>query len=74
MTGSICSKVTKYYALNALMKLSTRFSTETERIQKVIHACVILINVTLEFLSNCHDRVILLNVQWWGSKLILYIC
>ena len=49
MTGSICSKVTKYYALNALMKLSTRFSTETERIQKVIHACVILINVTLNF-------------------------
>ena len=35
VTGSVCSKVSKYYTLNALMKLSTRFKTEAERIQKV---------------------------------------
>ena len=35
VTGSVCSKVSKYYTLNALMKLSTRFKTEADRIQKV---------------------------------------
>jgi AP-1 complex subunit gamma-1 len=36
VTGSVCSKVSKYYTLNALMKLSTRFKTDADRIQKVI--------------------------------------
>ena len=35
VTGSVCSKVSKYYTLNALMKLSTRFKTDADRIQKV---------------------------------------
>ena len=33
--GSVCSGVSKYFTLNALMKLSCRFTTEADRIQKV---------------------------------------
>ncbi|KAL5260325.1 hypothetical protein ACHWQZ_G010447 [Mnemiopsis leidyi] len=48
VTGSVCSKVSKYYTLNALMKLSTRFKTEAERIQKIIGYFTISTNVELQ--------------------------
>ncbi|XP_063680914.1 AP-1 complex subunit gamma-1-like isoform X2 [Bolinopsis microptera] len=48
VTGSVCSKVSKYYTLNALMKLSTRFKTEADRIQKIIGYFTISTNVELQ--------------------------
>lgn len=48
VTGSVCSKVTKFYALNALMKLSTRFNTQADRIQKIIGYFTISTNVELQ--------------------------